>query len=107
MSQFTADIAGILEIAVIAAGLITLYFANKEQSGLLKGAAWLMIIGGIAIGLCTSYWWFKYHSSGYFNNPSSIIVTSIPEDNTVHHYHPEDTKVDAQPGDMHHPYPKD
>tara|TARA_B100001564_G_C20652057_1_gene677351 strand:- start:1898 stop:2221 length:324 start_codon:yes stop_codon:yes gene_type:complete len=107
MNQFTADIAGILEIAVIAAGLITLYFANKERSALLKSAAWLMIIGGIAVGICTAYWWLKYDAAGYFDNPSSVVITSIPEDDTVHHYHPAGEKVDAELGDMHHPYPRD
>lgn len=75
MNQFTADIAGILEIAVIAAGLITLYFANKEKSTLLKSAAWLMIIGGIAVGICTSYWWLKYHSHGHFEHAGEFNVT--------------------------------
>lgn len=73
MNQFSADIAGILEIAVIAAGLITLYFAGKEKSALLKTAAWLMILGGIAVGLCTTYWWFKYYSQGDFEHPAIIM----------------------------------
>lgn len=108
MNQFSADIAGILEIAVIAAGLITFYFANKEKSALLKGAAWLMIIGGIAVGLCTTYWWFTYHKRGYFEHPAAMQVNALPADNITHHYYREDTVLkDANPGDMVHPTPEE
>ena len=108
MNQFSADIAGILEIAVIAAGMITLYFAGKEKSGLLKGAAWLMIIGGIAVGLCTSYWWFTYHKRGYFEHPAAMQINALPADNITHHYYREGTELkDANPGDMVHPTPED
>ncbi|PIR39764.1 MAG: hypothetical protein COV35_00750 [Alphaproteobacteria bacterium CG11_big_fil_rev_8_21_14_0_20_39_49] len=108
MNQFSADIAGILEIAVIAAGLITLYFAGKEKSVLLKSAAWLMIVGGIAVGLCTTYWWFTYHKRGYFEHPASMQVNSLPADNITHHYYREGTVLeDANPGDMVHPAPED
>ncbi|MCH2546543.1 MAG: hypothetical protein MK052_02880 [Alphaproteobacteria bacterium] len=108
MNQFTADIAGILEIAVIAAGLITLYFANKEKSVLLKSAAWLMIIGGIAVGACTAYWWLKYYNHGHFDHPTSIQVNVPPQDDITHHYYREGTILkDANPGDMVHPTPGD
>lgn len=107
MNQFTADIAGILEIAVIAAGLIILYFADKEKSALLKSAAWLMIIGGVAVGLCTTYWWFTYHGRGYFEHPVAVQANTLPTDNITHHYYPEGAVIDANPGDMVHPTPED
>ena len=92
MNQFTADVAGILEIAVIAAGLITLYFANKERSGLLRIAAGVMIIGGIAVGACTTYWWLKYYNKGSFDAVISYEdCFPKPDDNgPLHHYHPAD-----------------
>ncbi len=100
MNQFTADIAGILEIAVIAVGLITLYFANKEKSTLLKGAAWLMIIGGIVIGACTAYWWFKYHNHGHFEHPTS---QQMPD----HYCHDGTIIEDTNPSDVVRQAPRD
>lgn len=92
MNQFTADIAGILEIAVIAAGLITLYFANKERSGLLRVAAGVMIIGGIAVGSCTAYWWLKYYNQGGFDSVAlySDGFAKLNDNGPLHHYHPAD-----------------
>lgn len=91
MNQFTADIAGILEIAVIAAGLITLHFANKERSIILKVAAGLMIVGGIAAGSCTTYWWLQYYNKGAFE---AVIVSdgfaNLNDKGPLHHYHPAD-----------------
>lgn len=91
MNQFSADIAGVLEIAIIAAGLVTLYFANKEKAPLLRAAAWLMIIGGIAVGMCTAYWWLKYHRQGDFD---TVMVherfAPVDDNGPLHHYHPDE-----------------
>ena len=69
MDQFTGDIAAMLEIALIGAGLVVLYYAGKEGSKLMKVGAYVMLIGGILGLICTGYWWFKYHEAGVFLQP--------------------------------------
>jgi hypothetical protein len=65
MAQFTADIAGMLELFAIAAGLVLLHRARKEAPAkLLNAAGWVLIAGGIGVGACTTYYWFKYRSHG-------------------------------------------
>lgn len=54
MAQFTADIAGMLEIFAIAAGLVLLHRASKEApANLLKAAGWVLVVGGVVVGACT------------------------------------------------------
>jgi len=68
MAEFLADIAGILEIMAIAAGLVLLHHAAKQGAAtLLKVAGWVLIAGGIAVGLCTTSYWFQYRSQGDFD----------------------------------------
>lgn len=69
MDQFAGDIAAMLEIALIGAGLVVLYYANKEGSKLMKTGAYIMLIGGILGLLCTGYWWLKYNTAGAFDYP--------------------------------------
>ncbi|MBK8009840.1 MAG: hypothetical protein IPK13_00695 [Deltaproteobacteria bacterium] len=65
MAQFTADIAGMLEIFAIAAGLVLLHRASKEgPAKLLNAAGWVLIAGGVVVGACTTFYWFKYQSRG-------------------------------------------
>jgi hypothetical protein len=67
MAQFLADIAGMLEVFAIATGLVLLHRASKEAPAkLLKAAGWVLVVGGVSVGLCTSYYWFKYQSQGGF-----------------------------------------
>lgn len=72
MAQFLADIAGMLELFAIAAGLALLHRAAKDGSArLLKIAGWVLVVGGIAVGLCTGYYWFKYQAQGGFDSASA------------------------------------
>lgn len=67
MAQFLADVAGMLELFAIAGGLLLLHRAGTEAPGrLLKSAGWVLVAGGIVVGLCTSYYWFKYQARGEF-----------------------------------------
>lgn len=67
MTQFNADIAGILEIMAVAAGFVLLHFSKKEAPApMLKIAALILIIGGLSAGACTAYYWFSYQSAGMF-----------------------------------------
>ncbi len=69
MAQFTADIAGMLELFAIAAGLVLLDRASKDAPAkLLKAAGWVLVAGGVVVGLCTTLYWFKYQSRGEFDN---------------------------------------
>ncbi len=69
MNQFTADIAGMLEIFAIAGGLVLLHQASKEAPAkLLKAAGWLLIAGGVVVGACTTLYWLKYQSRGAFDS---------------------------------------
>lgn len=67
MAQFLADIAGILEIGAIAAGLVLLYRARADAAaGLLRAAGVVLIVGGVAVGACTTWYWFSYRARGEF-----------------------------------------
>ena len=86
MDQFTGDIAAMFEIALIGAGLVVLYYADKEGSKLMKVGAYVMLIGG-ALGLiCTGYWWLKYHAMGVFDNPSVSTVNLMHHDGDANHH---------------------
>jgi hypothetical protein len=55
MAQFLADIAGMLEVFGIATGLVLLHRASKEAPAkLLKAAGWVLVVGGISVGLFDS-----------------------------------------------------
>jgi len=90
MDQFTGDIAAMLEVALIGTGLVVLYYASKEGSKLMKIGAYIMLISGILGLICTSYWWFKYHAMGIFDNPSVSTVNIMHHDGDAkHHIFPE------------------
>jgi hypothetical protein len=72
VAQFLGDIAGMLEIFAIALGLVLLHRASKEAPArLLKAAGWVLIVGGIAVGVCTSWYWVSYQAAGDFDRASS------------------------------------
>lgn len=56
------EIAAIFELLTIAAGFMLLHRAKKETSDLLKVAAFILIVGGILLGLGTAYRSFSYRS---------------------------------------------
>lgn len=68
MAQFFGDIAFMLELFAVAAGLATMHFAGKQEgAGVLKGAAWLLIVGGVLAAVCTSFFYFRYYAQGGFD----------------------------------------
>ncbi len=68
MAQFTADIAGLLAIFAVAGGLVLFHRASKESPAkFLKAAAWVLVVGGAASGVCTTYYWFSYQGQGHFD----------------------------------------
>lgn len=63
MAQFAADIAGILELFAIAAGLVLLHRVSKEAPAkLLEAAGRLLVASGLVVGACTTFYWFDYQS---------------------------------------------
>ena len=91
MDQFTCDMAAMLEIALIGAGLVVLYYALQESSKLMKAASAIMLIGGVLGLLCTGYWWFRYHDAGVFDSPVNRTVHLMQHnaDDAGHHIFPE------------------
>ncbi len=63
---FLGDIAFILEVALLAAGLVLFHRAGKEGSRLLKVTAWIMIVTAVLAVICTSYYWIYYYQAGAF-----------------------------------------
>lgn len=91
MDQFAGDIAAMLEIALIGAGFVVLYFAVKENSKLLKTGACVMLVGGVLGLTCTSYWWFRYYDMGVFDNPAVDTINVMHHDgDSMHHFPPEE-----------------
>lgn len=76
MNQFAADVAGMLELFAVAAGLVLLHYGRRESAGLLKAAAIVLIAGGILGGLCTGYYWLRYQQQGAFDQagPSPAMM---------------------------------
>lgn len=66
MVLFLGDIAFMLEVMALAAGLVVLYFAQERASGLLKAAGYILAVGGALGILCSGFYWVKYWSQGAF-----------------------------------------
>ena len=71
MAQFLGDIGSVLELFAIAGGLVLLHVASKESARLLKAAGVVLVVGGIAAGVCTMTYWFHYQTTGQFEHATS------------------------------------
>lgn len=81
MSQFFADFVFLLELVIIAGGMVILHKARRESpAALLRWAGYLLVIGGVVTALCTGYFWFKYHAQGDFDTAQLTIKHEIPVD---------------------------
>ncbi|WP_138380345.1 hypothetical protein [Luteithermobacter gelatinilyticus] len=65
--EFLGDIAFMVDVAVLASGLIVLHFAQKENSSLMKWAAWVMIVTGTLAAICTGAYWAYYYFEGVYD----------------------------------------
>jgi len=74
MSQSLSDIAGVLELAGVAAGLFLLHRAAKEGATLLRAAGLVLVIGSALLGLCTGYYWFSYRAAGAFDAERQVSM---------------------------------
>jgi hypothetical protein len=81
MAQFFGDIAFMLELFAVAGGLAALHFAGRQSAaGLLKAAGWILVVGGILAGVCTSFFYFRYYAQGGFDTvhpPMSMPMQSM------------------------------
>jgi len=65
-----------MEIFAIGAGLVLLHLASKDPAAkLLKAAGLVLLLGGIGVGICTSYYWFQYQGAGHF---ARVVTDSSP-----------------------------
>lgn len=74
MAEFLFDLTFMVEVIAVAGGLITLHFARKEKSNLLRLAAWILIVIGVGSAGCSMIYAFKYRGQGAF----SIAYPAIP-----------------------------
>ncbi len=68
MAQFMGDLVLILELVIVAAGLYILAIAKKDGSKLIKSSALLLIIGGVFMATCSTYFYMKYYFQGEFES---------------------------------------
>jgi len=66
VAQFMGDIAFLLELGLVAAGLVLLHAGRERSAALLRAAGWILVVGATATALCTGYFWFHYNASGDF-----------------------------------------
>lgn len=69
MAEFLGDLAFMFEVFVLGVGLVVLYFANKEDSKLLKASGWIMSVVAVLGMACTGYFYMKYFFAGGFDTP--------------------------------------
>lgn len=74
MVMFMAHIAVILEIMALAAGLITLHFAVKFHSKLIKTAGILLIVFGVGGYICTVYYAVQYFFMGHYEHSYGLNI---------------------------------
>lgn len=74
MAQFMGDIAFLLELGLVAAGLVLLHVGGERSAFLLRAAGWVLIVGAVGTALCTGYFWFRYHRAGDFDRAGGSVV---------------------------------
>jgi len=78
MAQFLGDIAFLLEMLMVAGGLVLLHRSRQEGAGLLRAAALVLVIAGAGTAVCTSWFWFHYHGQGDFERAHPMQPGSMP-----------------------------
>lgn len=79
MAQFLGDIAFLLEMALLALGLVLLDRAAKERAGLVRLAGIVLVTTGILGALCTGYFWFRYYGQGSFDRAYPPMMHAMGE----------------------------
>lgn len=74
LAQFLGDVAFLLELALVAAGLVLIHVANERSATLLRAAGWILVVGATGTALCTGYFWLHYHQAGDFERAENPAV---------------------------------
>ncbi len=74
MAQFMGDVAFLLELALVAAGLVLLHTGRLQSAALLRAAGWTLVVGATATATCTTYFWVRYHQAGEFDHARSVLL---------------------------------
>lgn len=77
MAQFLGDIAFLLEMVLVAGGLVLLHRSRQEGAGLLRAAALVLLLAGAGTAICTSYFWFHYHGQADFDHAYPMPMASM------------------------------
>ncbi len=77
MAQFLGDIAFLLEMVLVAAGLVLLHRSRQETAGLLRAAAVVLLLAGTGTAICTGYFWFRYQGQGDFDHAYPMPMASM------------------------------
>lgn len=76
MAEFMGDIAFILEVALLCAGLLVWDYGKRQGAGLVKISAAIMVAAGLGAGICTTYYWFSYMNAGAFATAYPVPMQS-------------------------------
>ena len=76
MAQFLGDLAFVLEVFLLSAGLITYEVAQRDALALTRIAGIVMVVAGGAAIICTSIFWFTYWSAGAFDKAYPVMPMS-------------------------------
>jgi len=67
LAQFLGDIAFLLELGLVASGLVAVHVGRERSALLVRAAGWLLVVGATATAVCTCYFWLRYHRAGEFD----------------------------------------
>ncbi len=68
MAQFLGDIVFILELVTVAAGIFVFSIGKEKGSSLIKSSALILIIGGVLMAICSTFFYTKYFLQGDFDS---------------------------------------
>lgn len=68
MAMFQLEIAFLLELALLAAGLVLLHLGRQGTAPLLKAAGFVLIVGAVITAACSGYFGVRYHVQGEFDH---------------------------------------
>jgi len=68
MVQFMGDAVFLLEVFLVALGLIVFHFGREHQAMLLRIAGIVLVVGATLTAVCTTYYWMTYAGQGDFTH---------------------------------------
>jgi hypothetical protein len=77
MLMFVSELVFLVELALIATGLVILANPETKTNKYCKWAGWILIIGSLFTMLCTAYFSIKYFGQGAFDQALLSSVISV------------------------------